>query len=190
MRLLFALLILLALTACQAPRAVRLNADSEAHQTQLATLQIWQISGRILYKDANEKHSAYISWQQNQDDFDMAITTLIGTRVMGLSQRQNLATLTLDDGEYQDTQTENLLWRLTGWHLPTSQLPQWLKGQFNGYAAPSFAPEGWLQSLTADNWQIQYSDYRIVDGVVLPHHITLQDNQRSIKIKISQWTLN
>ena len=190
MRVIAALALLCLLNACQTPRAVRLPADYPVYQQQLQALSQWQISGRILYKDSNEKHSAYISWQQDDADYSMVISTLIGSQIMALRRHDRTVALTLDEQTYRDRDASRLLWRFTGWQMPVDQFPQWVKGLATPNALPLFADQGWLHSLRYQGWTITYYDFRQVKDFVLPHQLLMHDDTHQIKIKISQWTLN
>ncbi len=188
MRQLLIIAAVIVITACQSPPATQLPTTYSNYQNTLIELTDWKIEGRLLYRDANDKHSANLFWHQQGQNFSLSLNTFLGTQILSLTQTEQGATLILDGETYQDSDAKRLLWRLTGWHLPVDELTLWIKGLHAGDAIPTFAEEGWLAELRYQQWQVEYDNYRKTDSLVLPHLIELTDPQRRIKIKVNQWT--
>ena len=197
--LLFVLLLLLG--ACSTTRPIKPVAgsiDQAQHQARLAKLQQWKIEGRMAFKNSAEKFSANLNWQQDASQYDIRLTSFIGTSLMHMQGEPGTVLLQADDQNYQDSDASRLIASITGWNIPVEQLPAWLKGQFSQHDGVEYSAEGLLQQLqprceNCDAWAITYSAYKQVDEVWLPHQIQLNNLAQAnnlIKIRINQWTLN
>ena len=200
-RTLLLFLLIAVLGACSTTKS-RLPAQGSLnqaqHQLDLAQLQNWQVEGRMAFKSSQEKFSANINWRQDKDQYDIKLTTFIGTSIMHMQGQPGLVKLEADDKSYQDSDASVLIHSITGWNIPVENLAAWLKGQVEMKDRVVFSSEGLLQELLprcidCQHWKIEYSAYKQVDSYWLPHQIKLNnlvqsDNQ--IKIRIKQWKLN
>lgn len=188
------LLAVLLLSACAtAPRQVKL--DSRQHQTNLNNFSQWQINGRMAFKSPDDKFSANLFWQQIDQGYQLKLSSMFGTSLLSMLGDQQSVELKVDDELYQDTDASHLIWRITGWDIPVSHFPRWIKGQSRPEDQVIYSEQGWVSQLiptcaTCDGWQLSYSDYQQVDKLWLPHRIDLhhQALNKQIMIKVNKWT--
>ena len=184
------------LSGCASKPQIPENFDNNLNQTRLLQFDNWQLKGRLAFKSPEDKFSANIRWQQRQQAFDVTMTHLFGKRLMDMKSTPGYAWLWLDDQEFEDTDASFLIWRITGWNIPMSRLPLWVKGQFSPIDQPSFDDNGLVTKVApqcsgCDNWLIHFSRYARVGEVWLPGEVTLENLQQpdnSIKIRITDWS--
>ena len=171
--------------------------DGQQHQAALATLTHWQIRGKIGFKGPDKKQSANLSWEQNDEQYQLSLNSILGTSILAMQGNETEATLTADDQTYSGHNASELIWQITGWTLPVAQLPVWIKGQHLKTDEVKLAEQGWITDLqptcdSCNGWLIQYADYAVVAKQWLPHKIVLihARNQLQITIKVNTWIIN
>ena len=179
-------------TAPKPPQSVNTNDQQQA----LSQFTQWKLKGRLAFKSPEEKFSANLNWAQQQDAFQVNLTTLFGISMMKLTSRPGHAELEADDHHYVDTHATTLINRVTGWNIPVSKLPSWIKGQITTGDSITYNEAGLVKQLApacndCGAWQVQYGQYKKVGHLWLPHQIKLnnlrlKDNQ--IKIRIHSWS--
>lgn len=209
--LLFLLLTLI--TACTAPPTQLGKVDTNVQQ-RLEQLTHWTITGRFAFKSSEEKFSANMNWQQQDQAYDFRLSSFIGTTLMHMQGQPGAVTLIVDDKTYKDTDAAALIGRITGWNIPLNKLADWAKGQIDQDDRVQFDPQGLVKELipgcthscpqASNQWQLSYGAFKLYkfdhnnDNAVqrpqaywLPHVINLQHRQiptNQIKIRINQWT--
>ncbi|MCY7296992.1 lipoprotein insertase outer membrane protein LolB [Alteromonas sp. a30] len=192
-------LVILTLFSCaSAPKKIDKNINLTQHQTQLAQLLNWSIQGRIAIKTPEERFSASLHWQQEDKNYQIHLTNIIGTTLMQLEGNDNYAKLTYDDQAFIDSDPERLLFRITGWRLPVKHLPSLIKGAVpkSGFEH-TVSDQGLMQTIKQladgdirNRWEANYVNFTQEGALFLPENITLKNASNTIKIRISQWTLN
>jgi outer membrane lipoprotein LolB len=164
------------------------------NQEKVGLLTHWELSGKIAVITADERKSAYLNWQQADDKIDFRLSNLLGVSLLKLSYNGNIARLEVDGDIYEDMSTEALIYRTTGWILPLDNLPQWIKGAANEQDIVTLNAQGLPQHIKAicqscAGWEISYSQYKEVQGVLLPFSIVVNNpsKQTRLKFKVSQW---
>tara|TARA_R110002012_G_scaffold148284_1_gene307063 strand:+ start:308 stop:928 length:621 start_codon:yes stop_codon:yes gene_type:complete len=193
----FALLILITilLSACATPPPTNIQVNSQEHQAKLSQIQHWKLKGRMAFKGSDEKFSANVNWQQIDDSYHLSLNTMLGINILTMQGDKESAELNTDDEQYQDTDASHLIWRITGWQIPVSQFPFWIKGQAQPTDKVIYAQSGVIEQLipvcdSCAGWLISYQDYHQVDNVWLPYNIKLNNSAlgNQILIRVNQWT--
>ena len=76
---------LLTLAACSS-RQQPDNTNWRQQREKLESVTHWTISGKLAIITAEKKGSTRIRWQQNGDDYDLNLTSMLGTRVMEMQK--------------------------------------------------------------------------------------------------------
>lgn len=176
------------------PQSIQ-TVDSIAHQQQLEQLSHWKIKGRLAFKSPEEKFSAYLHWQQRDQTFDLQLNTFIGTTLVSMQGYPGFASLEANDKTFSDRNASELIKRVTGWNIPVESLALWVKGQHTQDDSVVYDEFGRVKSLTARcngcaGWLLNFSNYRTVDDIPMPHQIELinqQDQSNQVKIKVTSW---
>ncbi|GGZ72546.1 lipoprotein insertase outer membrane protein LolB [Paraglaciecola chathamensis] len=192
----FVLLILTAvlLSACATPPPAPIQVNSQAHQASLQNTQQWTLKGRMAFKSPDDKFSANVNWQQIQDSYHLSLNTMLGINILSMHGDDDSVELDADGEHYQDTDASHLIWRITGWQIPVSQFPFWIKGQAAPKDEAIYAQSGVIDQLiprceNCNGWLINYKDYQKVDDIWLPHNIKLNNPMlgNQILIRVNQW---
>jgi len=163
-------------------------------KSQLSQQTNWQVEGKLAFISPDERQSANLNWQQQEQLNQLILTSFIGTRVLALTQNTNGAELEYDDHIYHDINASRLLARLTGFNIPMDSADNWLKGTVDD---PSLQVDelGRAKNVTwhapdGDQWQISYADYQQYAGFWLPKKLTLKHQDIKIKIQLYEWHFN
>ena len=186
------------LAGCSTTGIPQQEIDRQQHQLKLSQFDHWTVKGRLAFKSPDEKFSAYLNWEQQQDHYLLNLNSFIGTSLMKMAGSPGFSRLEADDNIYTDTNASQLINRITGWNIPVEKLAKWVKGQYDNSDKVSVNEYGLAQRLQpvckdCQQWQLSYSKYKLIDDLWLPHEIELNntyttDNQ--IKIRINSWQKN
>lgn len=169
--------------------------DSIAHQQQLAQISHWKIKGRLAFKSPEEKFSAYLHWQQQNQEFNLQLNTFIGTTLVSMEGYPGFASLEADNKTYSDRNASELIRRVTGWNIPVEKLAIWVKGQHTNKDSVVYDEFGRVESLTAncqgcEGWMLTFAKYKLFDGIPMPHQISLTNSlepANQVKIRVTSW---
>lgn len=175
----------------------------EQHVTNLKQLNQWQLEGKLGYRDSKDGGSAWVSWHQNQYDFNVTLNGPFGagtTRITGTQQSAELQRAGHDP--ITAPSPTALTERLFGWQWPVEQLQFWAKG----IPAPNIPQktsshnlDGTLSVLKQSDWTLQFSNYQnIVNdqkttndlknrGWILPGKIKGQKGEYHFTLIIKNW---
>lgn len=174
------------------------DAATQVAQQQLNTLQRWSVQGKLAIITAQERKSAYLSWQQQGSAVTMTLTTVVGTTIARLFYDGNMATLTADNQTWQDPSPSALIFAVTGWEVPVESLSYWMKGQVQTDLAADYFDNGLVRNITAGchqclTWQIRYNSYSefTLYGTLftLPTSMRMEQSQTQTKLllRIDHW---
>ena len=195
------------LFACVSPPPSPHIKSSEQHQAQLASLQNWKIEGRLGFKSPVEKNfSASLDWRQDTKHYQLklssALASLMGVSSLKMRGQPGEVELEMDDKVHQGKDPEQLIRRITGWQIPVTYFPMWIKAQHGSNDQVLINLQGWVEQIQpqcegCSAWLITYDNYQLLDKdpakqLWLPHKIVLKnsDNQSTIIIRVNTWTKN
>lgn len=188
----------LALSACTTlPDGPETAVNLPSQLQQLKTVEHWQIKGKMAIRNDKEAVSAHLNWKTDAPDFDFRLTNMLGITLATLSVNDGMASLEADDKHYEGTNPSRLIYQTTGWDIPVNRLLNWIKGLPLAGDDYQLNDKQLLASLSpacdnCGNWKVIYSNYGNVDGIWLPHQLTLTQTNNSkmlIKIRIDEWKL-
>ncbi|MFC3647466.1 lipoprotein insertase outer membrane protein LolB [Planctobacterium marinum] len=182
------ILSILLLSACATRPEIRFQDASVAGKFP----QHWTIDGRIAFKSPEEKFSASMTWEQDDQDYLLRLSKLIGGTLLTMQKTGERVLLEVDDNTFTDSNATRLIYQNTGWNIPVDDLKYWISGRLNQAGASVKAVQrdenGRLWSFTSqDGWRVKYQNYKVFSGTALPHNILLSHNKLQLKIRISEW---
>jgi len=174
------------------------------HQAQvernekLATLQNWNIKGKMAIITPNERQSATLNWhyQGDKNKQILNLTTLLGIQVFNLESINGMHVVEVNGERYQSPDLNSILSSLTGFTLPTQAMSLWLKGlsylesDIVSYNKITDLPETLISNYDDKTWQVQYSSYRQISQYQLATKFTIKQNDLKIKINVHQWDVS
>jgi outer membrane lipoprotein LolB len=191
------LILILFLAGCATSPQPIVSLNSSAHQLSLKQQDHWLIKGKLGFKSPEKKQSANFRWQQIQQQYQLNMTSIIGTSLLNMKGDEEGVTLITDDETYQDSDPSYLIWRVTGWQIPVEKLRFWIKGQHQRNDKVMTSEQGWVSQLqpicnNCENWLINYDNYKLVDEVWLPHKVVLDNslNNSQLLIRVNKWDLH
>lgn len=194
--LIFALLLTLA-GCSMAPEPVS-EVQWQSHQARLASIDQFRLSGKMGYISPEQRESFNFQWQKQAGSSQLRLTNFLGQTILNLTiSPQGARVETYDDQVYSADNAEQLVWQLTGLDIPIALLQDWILGlpsQADDYVLNN---SNTLQSLDKNagdrSWHVDYARYREYpwqsSALPLPDKLKLTQNQTSINMVISKWTL-
>lgn len=138
----------------------------------------WHARGRFAYDSDQENRSGQFDWRRQGASYQIRLFGPLGmssTRISGSSTGVEIES----DGEsFASSQPDQLFFELTGMLIPIEELSHWMTG---------VAPEHIGHNL---DWQISYDNYQQIDKHLLPSRIDLKNQNTSIRIAITEWSLD
>ena len=145
----------LVLTGCQRytqPQAPSISQVPEAANN-------FSLQGKIGVKTPGQSGSAFFTWVQQQDEFDIELSGILGVGKTQISGTPGQVTLnSAKTGLIQATTPEELLERATGWQAPITHLVDWVQAKpattqakisKDGQNRPiQFVEDGWTVDLS------------------------------------------
>jgi outer membrane lipoprotein LolB len=192
-RLLPPLLLLLFASCSPTPPRPLPDTSAEQHwqlrQSRLEQLDHWQLSGRLAVQKEHEAWHMSLEWQQLSDRYSLNIIAPLGQGSMQLHGDAQQVMLITDEGESLNARSpELLLYQQLGWRVPVSALRYWVLGlPAPGKYQPTLDEYGRLSHLQQAGWEIEFIDYRRLQGEEFPRKVFVSNHQASVKLVISEW---
>ena len=175
----------LLLGGCAHTAAVDDNLTYAERQERLSAIDDWNLSGQLVVDTGERRDRVRVAWEQRAEHLRLTVRgTVIGAGAVrvegdtsGLVIQARGETRVLDDPE---TELSNEL----GWQLPVISLDSWLLGQPDA-AYPSDVdrgPAGAVATLRQRDWRIDYEEYQLADGVLVPRAMTLSHGTLSLRL--------
>ncbi|GAB1262541.1 lipoprotein insertase outer membrane protein LolB [Aurantivibrio plasticivorans] len=186
-------LALLLLSACVSKPLTPIE-NLQRYQQQLADIEHWRFSGKLIMRSAAESEKARVSWQNlSATDFKIRLSGTLGVGTTYIYGDRDVVRLEQSGKEAVTAATpEQLVYEQLGRDIPISHLRFWVRG----LPAPdalshniSLADSGHLSGFEQSGWQLSFSDYRLVDGWRLPGKLEASRDDLSLTLSIASWTI-
>ena len=156
--------------------------------------QQWQFNGKFAIKTPEEKNAAKMHWSQIDDSYEVNLYTLFGISLMNINGNEHQVTITTSGGTYHGRNAQELIYRLTRWHIPVNDIPAWLTGKVNNATDVTLDEQGnfYRGTIHGDDgraWQLNLSRYKMVKDQRRPHQLLLKSQDSYFKLAISQWNI-
>ncbi|MEO4047676.1 lipoprotein insertase outer membrane protein LolB [Pseudomonas sp. CAU 1711] len=162
----------------------------QAHKGRIASLDAWQISGKVGIRAPKDSGSGTLFWLQRQGYYDIRLSGPLGRGAARLTGREGDVLLEVaNQGRYQAASPEALLEEQLGWRLPVSHLFWWVRGlpAPDSQSRVTLDSDSQLARLEQDGWQLQYLSYVEQNGYRLPERIKLHGKDLDITLVIKDW---
>lgn len=161
------------------------------HQLNISAIQQFSLQGRVGVQTNSKGFSGSLRWQHNSGNDDIALYSPLGGQVASI--KKNPAQIILEDAKGNtivDTDAENLTQSALGWQLPLTGLADWSLGRpaKSSIQASTWDEQGLLSTLSQDGWNIEYQNYAVQNGYVLPSKILLKSDKVNLKLLIDAWS--
>lgn len=121
----------LALSAMTLAGCQSMNTPKLPSQTQMLQGQDqFQLQGKIGVRTPQQSGSAFFTWVQNQQQFDIELSGILGVGKTQITGQPGQVTLnSAKTGTIQAATPEELLTQATGWQAPITHLVDWVQAQ-------------------------------------------------------------
>ena len=175
----------LLLGGCAHDAALDDNLTYAERQDRLSAIGDWDLSGQLIVDTGERRDRVRVAWEQRAERLRLTVRgTVIGAGTVrvegdatGLVIEARGETRVLDDPE---AELSNEL----GWQLPVMSLDSWLLGQPDR-AYPSDVdrgPAGTVATLRQRDWTVDYEEYQLADGVLVPRVVALSHGSLSLRL--------
>jgi outer membrane lipoprotein LolB len=177
----------LLLTGCVHTPTVDDGLGAEERNDRLAAIADWNLSGQLIVDTGERRDRVRISWEQRGESLRLTIRgAVVGAgsiRVTGdaagyvIEGRGETRVLTDPEADL----SRELGWP---WPLPVMSLESWLRGVPDAAfpAREDRGPAGVLASLTQRDWRIDYDEYQLADGLLVPAAMTLTHDRLELRL--------
>jgi len=175
----------------------------QQHRQSLVEQTEWTLAARVAGHSEDDGWSGKITWVQGDADFQIHFQAPFGQGAVQLTGGPEQVEMRISDGQvFVAEDAESLLFRQLGWHMPLKGLRYWVlglpmptPGAANTYESSNIDDEveltfddvGRLARLRQAQWQVDYSGYRSVDGLMLPKKVYLENDTFSLRLVIDRW---
>lgn len=163
-----------------------LPAVSPLAQPQLVS---FQIAGRISVRHDAEGFSGNLTWRHVNGEDEFVILTPLGQGVARIIKNAAGVSLEMPDQAIMHAQNvESLTQSALGFALPLSGLPYWVQAQPVG-SEPQLRhnPDGTLDQLREQGWQIDYLAYRAEGALQLPGKVFMENAEVKLRLIVDAW---
>lgn len=194
----FIALLLLLLSACaplqkQAGHTIQFTPPSwSAHQNEMASIDKWQIKGKLAYRNNTDSGSAWFDWTQHGDKFTIYLSGPFGVGTVQISGNAQAITLSQPGkADISSHSPSTLTQRLFGWQLPVEQMRFWVRGipaSSSSGVIKTFNEANMLGSLREDDWQLTISRYQAGPHGQLPGKIKGRSDKLAFTLLLKEWS--
>jgi len=177
----------LLLTGCVHTPTVVDGFGADERNTRLAAIADWNLSGQLIVDTGERRDRVRIAWEQRGDSLRLTIRgAVVGAgsiRVAGdatqyvIEGRGETRVLTDPEADL----SHELGWP---WPLPVMSLESWLRGLPDAAypAREDRGPTGTLDSLRQRDWRIDYDEYQLAAGLLVPGEMTLTHDSLELRL--------
>lgn len=158
----------------------------------LGGLDRWRLAGKLAASDGNDGGSGNFSWEKADTETRMSFRGALGKGAWELQASDDQAVLQFADGRiYYASSIAQLVTAHMSAKVPVDALSWWVLGlaRPNNWEVRQLDAEGRITYLRQFGWEVDFSGYRLQQDVWLPGKLVARNQQNSVKLVISNWTL-
>ena len=171
------------------------NLSYDARRAALATVDAWEMRGRLAVDTGGRGFSGRFEWHQRADALDLTVRSPLGAGVLQVTGTPSHMLLTARGETRTLSDPEAELSALLGWWLPVGSLHAWLLGLTDpAYRATSeTGADGTLAAFEQREWRVALPTYQVATlagrapGVLVPRRIDLTHGELKLRLTIDDW---
>ncbi len=163
----------------------------QRHQERLGLIQAWDMTGRLNMKVPGQSGTMSLDWQQQGDQYRLALDGPLGASIARISGGRQGVSVTASDETRYGPSPEMLLYSLTGWQFPVSNLRYWVRG----LPAPGNDARirlnnlGYPDKIEQQGWVVAYQQYGLSGSQRLPVRLVVSRGDVRLSLIVSSWQL-
>lgn len=157
---------------------------------RLSGIEHWEMRGRIAIDTGQDAYQGRFNWWQEANNLSLLIRGPFGAGSVEISGDAAALTVRSRGDQYQLTDPEIELSELLGWWVPVTSLKSWLLGMPDqAYESrPAYSGDKVLERLEQRAWLLEYTDYQVADGLLVPRRIELRHDTLRLIVTIDTWS--
>ncbi|HER34177.1 MAG: outer membrane lipoprotein LolB [Halothiobacillaceae bacterium] len=168
----------------------------DAHRDRIEALGDWAFTGRAAVKSGLSGGSVSVDWTQVGAVTSLTMSGPFDTGRLAMTGTADRMLFTDGHGNrHMTTNPPAFLERQTGWRIPLSALPRWLRGLPQHPLADlpasryTLDPQGRLARLEEAGWTIEYRRYEPTGeaSLSLPRFVEVRQDGMRIRLVIDAW---
>jgi outer membrane lipoprotein LolB len=164
----------------------------QRHALAIRNQRDWQCIGRIAIRTETQGGTVNLDWKQAGDFSRVTLSAPLNQGVVELTGQPNLMMITDSSGNQEITRDpQTTIAKLTGWQIPITALPDWIRGiPHQPNASFNLNAQGLLQTLHDSGWTIEYEQYMPVAALNLPmpKKINVSKDNVVLKLIVDSWS--
>jgi outer membrane lipoprotein LolB len=158
-------------------------------RARLESLSGWDMRGRLAIDTGERAFQARFRWLQESDSLVLTVRGFLGAGSFEISGNEKALALRARGESLALTDPEIELSNLYGWWLPVSSLNAWLIGLADTRfeARTRFESDGTLAALEQRLWVLEYADYGLAEGILLPRRIDMTHGPLQLRLTVDSW---
>jgi outer membrane lipoprotein LolB len=163
--------------------------DFRERQMRLTALDGWEMRGRLAVDTGERAFQARFRWRQDADSMLLAVNGPFGAGSFQIDGTDEEMTVRARGERWTLSDPETDLSALFGWWLPVGSLKDWLIGLPDTLydARTRFSRGGTLASLEQRLWDVEYPEYRLSDGLLVPRKIDMSHGRLELRLTVDSW---
>ena len=152
----------------------------------------FSLRGKLGVLDGGASYSARFLWRQTGERFDIALWGPLGQGRMHLEGDNERITLIRSNEVLAQGKHHEVMHTQLGWTLPLNVLPSWALGEPDSsldVVAKAYDDEGRLVGFEQLDWQVAYTQFRLIGDRWLPRRITARRGDYRVRLIISTWDI-
>ena len=171
----------------------------------------WRFEGVVGISMPGDAQQARVSWNKKPNQYQIKLSGPLGLGEIKIEHKPGIYKLIDEKGHvYTNSDPEVLLEQITGWTLPLSGANFWVLGLIKPEKLDSTATtsssitdsiknpsstsrlyyslnqEGSFDTVQHKGWELDYRQYRVFNGVMLPVQIIFYNKSKQLRVVIIQ----
>ena len=142
------------------------------------TPEDWNANGRFIYESGEERKTGQFDWRQQGGQYEVRLFGPFGIGSIKITGDASEVEIVSSEDTYTSNQPSQLFYELTNMQIPISELGNWLVGNTEATNQDS------------NGWHTAYDEFESVESYNLPTRIDIANENTSIRIAISDWSLD
>jgi outer membrane lipoprotein LolB len=142
-------------------------------------------------RHGNDGFSGHLDWRHMNEQDELRLSSPLGSTLASIQRDATGVALEISGVRHEASNTADLTERVLGWRLPLEGMQFWIQGK----ASPKNDAEitrdesGNITRLSQQEWEIEYRDYRLQAGFVLPYRLVMRGANMELRLAVDDWAL-
>ena len=149
------------------------------------------MNGRVAVRHGSDGFSGHLYWRHEYENDELRLLSPLGQTVAVVRRGPTGVVLEVSGVRHEASNTADLTERVLGWRLPLEGMLFWVQGRASPEDRAKIVRDepGNISHLSQQGWEIEYRDYRLQAGVILPYRLVMRGADMELKLAVDEWGL-